>query len=267
MQVTQIPKDDLKPALIGLSMVKGKALLKKSPAGKDINDGDVFSFNEKFDSKLMKIKFAAAGGQKEVRPSPSPSTATPCPAPGALGHRPPASTGQGRSRCSVFCVRACIDYLALSPGPFSWWLSGWLQRGTALVCDSCDTYHVQPDLTSQDMWESLLLSLPHQQGVQHAIVVMHLRTLLTIMLSENASSIDAPMWNRPLGRCIAAVISACGHDEPLAIAFHRGAARTSLVHRCWLQCVLTRPLQRVGSTLPLISCSKIQWKLGISAAK
>lgn len=66
MQVTQIPKDDLKPALIGLSMVKGKALLKKSPSGKDINESDVFSFNEKFDSKLMKIKFAAAGAQKEV---------------------------------------------------------------------------------------------------------------------------------------------------------------------------------------------------------
>lgn len=48
-------------------MVKGKALLKKSPTGKEINDNDVFSFNEKFDSKLMKIKFAAAGAQKEVR--------------------------------------------------------------------------------------------------------------------------------------------------------------------------------------------------------
>ena len=47
-------------------MVKGKALLKKSPTSKDINDADVFSFNEKFDSKLMKIKFAAAGAQKEV---------------------------------------------------------------------------------------------------------------------------------------------------------------------------------------------------------
>ena len=69
MQSTQIPKDELKPALIGLSMVKGKALLKKVPAGKEIADGDTFSFNEKFDSKLMKIKFAAAGAQKEVRPS------------------------------------------------------------------------------------------------------------------------------------------------------------------------------------------------------
>eukprot|EP00892_Ulva_mutabilis_P012681 jgi/Ulvmu1/9786/UM056_0026.1 len=66
LRVTQIPKDDLKPALIGLSMVKGKALLKKSPSSKEFNEGDVFSFNEKFDSKLMKIKFAAAGAQKEV---------------------------------------------------------------------------------------------------------------------------------------------------------------------------------------------------------
>ena len=47
-------------------MVKGKMLLKKTPTSKDISDADVFSFNEKFDSKLMKIKFAAAGGPKEV---------------------------------------------------------------------------------------------------------------------------------------------------------------------------------------------------------
>lgn len=69
MQMTQIPRDDLKPALIGLSMVKSKMLLKKTPASKEISDSDVFSFNEKFDSKLMKIKFAAAGGPKEVRHS------------------------------------------------------------------------------------------------------------------------------------------------------------------------------------------------------
>jgi cullin 3 len=66
MQATQIPRDDLKPSLIGLSMVKGKMLLKKTPASKEIADTDIFSFNEKFDSKLMKIKFAAAGAQKEV---------------------------------------------------------------------------------------------------------------------------------------------------------------------------------------------------------
>lgn len=171
MQVTQIPKDDLKPALIGLSMVKGKALLKKSPAGKDINDGDVFSFNEKFDSKLMKIKFAAAGGQKEVRPPPS--TPPPCPAPGALGHRPPA---RDVAAAPAVCVRACIDYQAPSPDPV--WCasahpcldSGWVQRGTALVCDSCNAYRVQADPISQDMWTSLLWSLPCQQSVQHAII-------------------------------------------------------------------------------------------------
>lgn len=75
--MTQIPKDDLKPALIGLSMVKGKGLLKKTPTGKEINDGDVFSFNEKFDSKLMKIKFAAAGAQKEVSERPVPHACRP----------------------------------------------------------------------------------------------------------------------------------------------------------------------------------------------
>ena len=67
--MTQIPREDLKPALIGLSMVKTKMLLKKVPASKEISDTDVFSFNEKFESKFMKIKFAAAGGPKEVRPA------------------------------------------------------------------------------------------------------------------------------------------------------------------------------------------------------
>jgi hypothetical protein len=67
-QATKIERDDLKPALIGLSMVKGKMLLKKAPSGKEINDGDAFSFNEKFKSPHLKIKFAAAGGAKEARP-------------------------------------------------------------------------------------------------------------------------------------------------------------------------------------------------------
>lgn len=66
MQATHIDKDDLKPALIGLSMVKGKMLLRKAPPSKEINDSDTFSFNDKFRSPHLKIKFAAAGAQKEV---------------------------------------------------------------------------------------------------------------------------------------------------------------------------------------------------------
>jgi hypothetical protein len=66
MQATRIDKDDLKPALIGLSMVKGKMLLRKAPPSKEINDSDTFSFNDKFRSPHLKIKFAAAGAQKEV---------------------------------------------------------------------------------------------------------------------------------------------------------------------------------------------------------
>lgn len=50
-----------------MSMVKGKMLLRKVPAAKEILDGDVFSFNDKFKSPHVRIRFAAAGAQKEVR--------------------------------------------------------------------------------------------------------------------------------------------------------------------------------------------------------
>ena len=66
LQATQIERDDLKPALIGLSMVKGKMLLKKQPSGKEINDSDSFVFNDKFKSPHLRIKFQAAGAQKEA---------------------------------------------------------------------------------------------------------------------------------------------------------------------------------------------------------
>lgn len=72
LQATKIGVHDLRRALQGLAMVKGKALLKKSPpGGKEIATGDAFCVNDKFDSKLFKIKFAAAGAQKEVRPRPT----------------------------------------------------------------------------------------------------------------------------------------------------------------------------------------------------
>ena len=67
VQATHVERDDLKPALCGLSMVKGKMLLKKSPTTKEINDADEFSFNDKFKSPHLKIKFATAGDKKEVR--------------------------------------------------------------------------------------------------------------------------------------------------------------------------------------------------------
>ena len=67
LQVTCIDRDDLKPALIGMSMVKGKMLLRKAPAAKEILDTDTFTFNDKFRSPHLKIRFAAAGAQKEVR--------------------------------------------------------------------------------------------------------------------------------------------------------------------------------------------------------
>ena len=66
-QGSQIGRDELKRALQGLCMVKGKNLLRKEPSGRDIADGDVFCVNDAFDSRMFKIKFAAAGAQKEAR--------------------------------------------------------------------------------------------------------------------------------------------------------------------------------------------------------
>jgi hypothetical protein len=66
LQATHIEREELKPALIGMSMVKGKMLLRKTPASKEILDSDVFCFNDKFRSPHLRIRFAAAGAQKEV---------------------------------------------------------------------------------------------------------------------------------------------------------------------------------------------------------
>ena len=59
-------RDELKRALQGLCMIKGRNLLKKSPGGKKIEDTDSFCVNDAFESKSFKIKFAAAGPTKEV---------------------------------------------------------------------------------------------------------------------------------------------------------------------------------------------------------
>ena len=40
-------------------------MLRKEPQSKEINQSDVFSFNEKFTSKLVKIKIGMVSAQKE----------------------------------------------------------------------------------------------------------------------------------------------------------------------------------------------------------
>jgi len=62
---TEIPASDLKRSLQSLACVKGKNVLRKEPQSKEINQSDVFSFNEKFTSKLVKIKIGMVSAQKE----------------------------------------------------------------------------------------------------------------------------------------------------------------------------------------------------------
>ena len=50
------------------STIQGRNVLKKEPLGKEINEDDVFSFNEEFHNKLYKIKIATVSAQKESEP-------------------------------------------------------------------------------------------------------------------------------------------------------------------------------------------------------
>lgn len=52
---TGIPPIDLKRNLQSLACVKGKQILVKEPMGRDINDGDVFTVNDKFTSRLFRF--------------------------------------------------------------------------------------------------------------------------------------------------------------------------------------------------------------------
>lgn len=65
---TAIPTSDLKRNLQSLACVKGKNVLLKDPAGRDIDDGDVFHFNDRFSSKLHKVKIGTVAAQKESEP-------------------------------------------------------------------------------------------------------------------------------------------------------------------------------------------------------
>jgi cullin 3 len=48
--------------------VKGKNVLRKEPVGKEIEEGDVFHFNDRFVCKLHKVKIGTVAAQKESEP-------------------------------------------------------------------------------------------------------------------------------------------------------------------------------------------------------
>ncbi|TVU42989.1 hypothetical protein EJB05_09418 [Eragrostis curvula] len=67
-QATAIPAADLKRCLQSLALVKGKQVLRKEPMSRDISDDDSFCVNDKFTSKLFKVKIGTVVAQKETDP-------------------------------------------------------------------------------------------------------------------------------------------------------------------------------------------------------
>ncbi|KAL5080229.1 hypothetical protein RYX36_008650 [Vicia faba] len=67
-QATAIPMSDLKRCLQSLALVKGKNVLRKEPMSKDIAEDDAFFFNDKFTSKLFKVKIGTVVAQRETEP-------------------------------------------------------------------------------------------------------------------------------------------------------------------------------------------------------
>lgn len=67
-QATEIPTVDLKRCLQSLACVKGRNVLRKEPMSKDIAEDDAFFFNDKFTSKLYKVKIGTVVAQRESEP-------------------------------------------------------------------------------------------------------------------------------------------------------------------------------------------------------
>jgi cullin 3 len=65
---TEILASDLKRCLQSLACVKGKNVLRKEPMSKDISEDETFYFNDKFTSKLVKVKIGTVVAQKESEP-------------------------------------------------------------------------------------------------------------------------------------------------------------------------------------------------------
>ena len=47
------------------ALLQGKNVLRKEPMSKEVDEADVFTFNDKFSSKLFKIKIGTVSAQKE----------------------------------------------------------------------------------------------------------------------------------------------------------------------------------------------------------
>ncbi|KAF5741594.1 cullin-3A [Tripterygium wilfordii] len=67
-QATEIPSSDLKRCLQSMACVKGKNVLRKDPMSKEIGEDDAFFVNDKFTSKLYKVKIGTVVAQKESEP-------------------------------------------------------------------------------------------------------------------------------------------------------------------------------------------------------
>jgi len=67
-QATEIPPTDLKRSLQSLACVKGKNVIRKEPMSKEVAEDDAFFFNDKFSSKLYKVKISTVVAQKESEP-------------------------------------------------------------------------------------------------------------------------------------------------------------------------------------------------------
>lgn len=67
-QATEIPPTDLKRSLQSLACVKGKNVIRKEPMSKEVAEDDAFFFNDKFSSKLFKVKISTVVAQKESEP-------------------------------------------------------------------------------------------------------------------------------------------------------------------------------------------------------
>ncbi|KAJ3677356.1 hypothetical protein LUZ60_003080 [Juncus effusus] len=65
---TEIPGPDLKRCLQSLACVRGKNVLRKDPMSREISEDDNFLFNDKFSSKLVKVKIGTIVAQKESEP-------------------------------------------------------------------------------------------------------------------------------------------------------------------------------------------------------
>jgi len=64
--MTGMKLDDLTLSLQALACVKGKNILIKSPASKDVSMGDVFSINDSFSSKSHAVKISSISQKKET---------------------------------------------------------------------------------------------------------------------------------------------------------------------------------------------------------